>query len=38
VQVIDVPEKVAEILPTLQTMVGSRLMTVQPIQVLAPDR
>lgn len=38
VQFIDVPEKVAEILPTLRTMVGGRLMTVQPIQVLAPDR
>ena len=38
VQFIDVPEKVAEILPALQAMVGGRLMTVQPIQVLAPDR
>ena len=36
VQFIDVPEKVAEILPTLRKMVGSRLITVQSIEVLSP--
>jgi hypothetical protein len=36
VQFVDVPEKVAELLPTLRTMAGGRLMTVQPIQVVSP--
>ena len=36
VQFIDVPEKVAEVLPTLQKMGGKRLITVQPIEVLGP--
>lgn len=36
VQFIDVPEKVAEILPTLQKMASKRLITVQPIEVLSP--
>jgi len=35
-QFIDVPEKVAEILPTLEKMAGKRLITVQPIEVLSP--
>jgi len=35
-QFIDVPEKVAEVLPTLQKMAGKRLITVQPIEVLSP--
>jgi PII-like signaling protein len=36
VQFIDVPEKVAGILPTLQKMAGKRLITVQPVEVLSP--
>lgn len=36
VQFIDVPEKVGEVLPTLQKMAGTRLITVQPIEVVGP--
>ena len=35
-QFIDAPEKVTEVLPTLQKMAGKRLMTVQPIEVVGP--
>jgi len=35
-QFIDVPGKVAAILPTLEKMAGKRLITVQPIEVLSP--
>jgi PII-like signaling protein len=37
IQFVDVPEKVAEVLPTLRKMAGGRLITLQQTQVIPPQ-
>ncbi len=38
VEFVEKPEKVAEVMPTLRRMSGKRLITVQEVQVVPPDR